>query len=387
MRVLHVIDSLAPRRGGPPAVAAALAAAQAQGGHDVALAFEPTTPGELEPLARSTPGFGRVRVVELPPARGRLQRATAAHIDGPVAEELKRAEIAHLHGVWEPPVRRAGRLCERANVPYVLLPHGMLKRWALAVKPFKKKVALALGYRRLLDRAAAVQALNEEERRELAPLGLEKRAFVLPNGAWPVEPGELPPPGEFRAAHNLGDAPFAFYLSRLHPGKGLDLLAEAFDLVAAQHPTARLVVAGPDDGVLAELQRYKQASPHGARVTLLGPQYGRDKLRGLVDATVFVLPSRNEAFPVAVLDALGVGTPAVVTRTCHFPEVGSEGAGVVVELEARALADALLTVLSDDAKRAEMGVAARALAARYAWPDLARACVARYAEVLSRVTA
>ena len=61
------------------------------------------------------------------------------------------------------------------------------------------------------------------------------------------------------------------------------------------------------------------------------------KWSALAASEIFVLPSYSEGFSMAVLEALGMGRPAVITRRCNFPEVGERNCGFVIEPDARRL--------------------------------------------------
>src|SRR5262245_6762674 len=65
----------------------------------------------------------------------------------------KQADIFHLHGVWEPLLAVVAKAANIVGRPYVVTPHGMLDPWSLSQGRWKKKVALAFGYRQMLDRA------------------------------------------------------------------------------------------------------------------------------------------------------------------------------------------------------------------------------------------
>ncbi|MCA9300139.1 MAG: glycosyltransferase, partial [Phycisphaerales bacterium] len=254
-----------------------------------------------------------------------------------------------------------------AGVPYVIRPAGMLDPWCLAQKAWKKRLALALGYRSMLDHASFIHALNEDEKRLIEPLGFRCPVRVISNGIFASEVADLPMAGTFRAAHDLG--PFVLFLSRLHFKKGLDLLAEAWAQVETDHV---LVVAGPDEGAQADFEARVDRLGIRDRVRMVGPLYGRDKFAALVDATCFCLPSRQEGFSLAITEALATGTPCVITEGCHFPEVQEAGAGVVCPLDAGAVGAALSEVLADATWRASMGEAARDLVlSRYTWPTIA----------------
>jgi glycosyltransferase involved in cell wall biosynthesis len=288
--------------------------------------------------------------------------------------------VLHLHGVWDPLLYAAARTARSLGKPYLVAPHGMLDPWSLAQSRLKKKLALALGWRAMLNRAGAIHWLNADEQKLAAPLGLTAPGCVIPNGVNLEEFDPLPPAELFRKRRPaLGERPYLLFLSRLHYKKGLDYLADAFAMVAASNPDVYLVVAGPDDGARGEFERRIAAAGLTDRVHLPGPVYGPEKLSALAGATCFVLPSRQEGFSVAILESLACGTPAIVSTECHFPEVAEVGAGEVVPLDAAAVAGAIEKLLADPERRRRMGQAGRELVAeRFTWPRVAEQSVAVY---------
>jgi glycosyltransferase involved in cell wall biosynthesis len=356
MRIAHVIRSLDPAGGGPPMVATRLATAQVRLGHEVTLvAGEGPSPTPDDWLP------------QLPGPRPDV-RAGALDLAAVVADY----DVLHLHGVWDRVLYRTAAAARRRGTPYVVAPHGMLDPWSLAQKRWKKTLALALGYRAMLNRAAALHLLNDDELRLLAPLGLKAPGVVLPNGVF-LEEIDLPPPAALSdMLPNLAGRPYVLFISRLHYKKGLDYLADAFHLVAARRPDACLVVAGPDGGARADFERRTSGPKLAGRVFLTGPLYGAAKWAALAGAACFCLPSRQEGFSVAILEAMACRTPAVVSEACHFPEVREVGAGAVVELDAGRIADAMDAFLGDADARRRAGAAGRQLVeARYTWPKVA----------------
>lgn len=436
MRVLHVISSLDPSAGGPPMVVSRLAAAQARQGHDVHLVCYrvPKAEKEVQASLAKLPGGDVLKVHFLDPAdrkewyfstraraeMGRLLREGSEQGGGESEQANKRAseqgggtdgapgapsdpslarsipspprslarstpsfDAVHLHGLWDPILKAGADVAWKHRVPYVIAPHGMLDAWALSEKPLKKKIALALGYKTMIRRAGLMHALSEYERECIAAHGWNPRVSIIPNGVFLEEIEPLPPKGEFYAKHpELGprdSAPFVLFLARLHAVKGIDLLVEAMAANRARHPEVRLVVAGPDFGVKAELEAQIARLNLADRVFLVGPLWGQDKLAALSDACCFCLPSKHEGFSMAIAEALAARLPVVITQNCHFPEVAQVGAGLVVERDVAQIARGLDQVLSDEASRRAMGAAGRSLIeSRYTWDRVAHKSIEEY---------
>jgi glycosyltransferase involved in cell wall biosynthesis len=329
------------------------------------------------------PGIERLALEYLPPDSGFPFPATGAKR---LAELLGRGEIVHLHGVWEPILRAAAGIAYRAGLPYAVAPHGMLYPWSLNRKWLKKQMALVLGYRRMLNRAAFLHALNADEKEAIGLLGLRPRIEILPNGVFPDEIESLPPRGEFYAAHpELAGKPYILFLSRLHPGKGLHYLADALAILAKEGVDVRLVVAGPDFGAKEAFEQQVLRLGIADRVHVVGPIYGSAKTAALVDATCFCLPSEHETFSMAITEAMGCGLAVVISENCHFSEVAQVGAGRTVKLNAKELAEALRHVITNPAAREKMAAAGRALVEqRFTWPRIAEQAVKIYERVLGQ---
>lgn len=387
MRILHVVVGLDPALGGPPAVALRLAAAQAKAGHTVTLAAH-DAPARREAIDKSLkpiPFIDQVRIVALLP-----EVRAGWFISKPALEALNAAiadtDVVHLHGLWEPLIREAAVNAHRLGKPYILTPHGMLDPWSLRQRWLKKKIAMLLVFRRVLKRAARLHLLNDDEVELLKPLRLNTPLVVIPNGVFLEEIEPLPAAGSFRAKHpELGDDRFVLFLSRLHYKKGLDHLASAFAIVAKSQPRLRLVVAGPDDGAKADFESRIAAAGLSGRTLVVGPLWGRDKFAAMVDCACFCLPSRQEGFSMAITEAMACGSPVVISKACHFPEVGEVGAGEVVDLSDDHVGAALQRVLADDAVARRMGQAGRKLVrSRYTWPVIADRAIATYQQMLRK---
>ena len=387
LNILHVISSLNPATGGPPAVLMRLASGQAALGHSVrTISYgSPDANRWLADATRDVPFADRVRHAFLP-LLTRPERVAPRSAKRALPECVRDADVVHIHGVWDHIVRVAANTARRAKVPYVITPHCMLNTWSLGQSAWKKRLALMLGYRRMLNDAALLQALNADEARMISAMGLQARTVIIPNGIYESEMHAVTTGDEFANAYRgLDGQPYVVFLGRLHLQKGVDVLVDAFAQLRSNGRRCKLVLIGPDYGLLAALQK-KIAHYHLSQdVILTGPVFGRLKLSALAGAACFCLPSRQEGFSMAILEAMAVGVPVVISEGCNFPEVAEAGAGIVTQLDASKIADGLEYVLADAPRAALMGTHGRALVqSRYTWPKIAEQMLSAYASITPR---
>jgi len=154
--------------------------------------------------------------------------------------------------------------------------------------------------------------------------------------------------------------PLLLTVARLTPQKGLFELVEAAALVAAAEPRARFVIAG-EGGLRAELEAAIAAAGLGDTVRLAGARPPEEIAGWLGAADLFLLPSREEGLPLALLEAMAAGLPAVATRVGGVAEVIQEGYGgwLVPPARPAVLAEAVIRALADRPALVAAGKAAR----------------------------
>ncbi len=380
MRIIHVINGLDPEIGGPAAVAARLAAVQAARGNDVAVVTTRRSRPffEYKQDIGFVPGLDKVRVVEVDGSSRAAQYSIRSLLDDSGART-----VMHLHGVWCRILLQAARVARDRHVPYVVVPHGMLDPWSMAQKRWKKMIGLWLGRKRLLEGAGFLHVLNRDEAELLEPIAIRVPRVVLPNGMFSTEVGRRAERGRFYARYPVLDSkPYILFLNRLHYKKGLDYLAKIFSVVAEKNPDVRLVVVGPDYGAQNDFEQAVRKFDLVERVLIPGPMYGDAKLEALTDAACFCLPSRQEGFSMAIIEALSVGCPVVISENCHFPEVRQSRSGFVLPLEIERFAAAVLRILDDSRLRTDMGKAGEALiAGSFTWERIAERTELAYSDL------
>ena len=385
MRVLHVTPYFAPAfaYGGPPRSIFELCRALRHAGVDVRVVTTTANGATMLPASGAA-----ADVYDGVPVRYcRLARPAwyfNAAVGGALDEDLRWCDVCHVHGVWNVPEWRATSRAARTGVPYVLSPRGMLEPRAVARGRWRKAMAYALVERRALRDAALLHATSAGEADTLRELAPAAGIVTLPNGV-DLEAASRGPSGVFRrTARIAAGEPLIVFLGRLHPIKRLDLLAAAFGRVRAALPPARLVLAGRDEGGFRRTIEPLFA-PFGAAVFWAGELAPADKWALLRDATVLVLCSDSESFGLSVAEALAAGVPAVVTRTCPWPDLDAWGCGSWVEQTPVAIGDALTRILRDPGAAAAMGERGRTVArARFDWTAIAAAMASHYGEVAGR---
>jgi glycosyltransferase involved in cell wall biosynthesis len=152
--------------------------------------------------------------------------------------------------------------------------------------------------------------------------------------------------------------------ARVIPRKNVLWFMQAWANVARSRPEARLRVAGelhssPD--YVRSVRRYLEENRLLGSVELLGSLSQEEMLTEYARCALVVLPSVQETAPVAVGEALSAGRPVVATRACGLPHMIAEGeTGHLVDPnDAGGMAQAVIELLADEARRQGMGAKAR----------------------------
>ncbi len=125
------------------------------------------------------------------------------------------------------------------------------------------------------------------------------------------------------------------------------MLLEAFIDIADTFPNLHLVLAGPDSGLLPSLHKLAKQSTAMPRIHFTGYLGGADKTHALRKALCLVIPSRNEAMSIVVLEAGICATPVIFTDKCGLDDFAREGAGSMVAASVKSIRDGLIKSLSD----------------------------------------
>jgi glycosyltransferase involved in cell wall biosynthesis len=290
---------------------------------------------------------------------------------------IRRADVVHIHGLYLFSSLSASLIARLFRRPVFLQPHGVLEPYQRTFRSvWPKRIYDALGGRWALRAADGVIFASTSEAENARDLVPEEKAFIVPLGATVDEvPESFTPSWDDVVPSNR---PIVLFLGRVAPKKRLDLLLDAWPAVALE-VEATLVIAGPYEA--DDRRRMEGAAPR-SDVVWLGPVSGPDRDALLRRASLFVLPSENENFAIAVAESLVAGTPALVTRAVAMSEIVERTAsGVVLEQlpTADELASAITSTLRDhEALRALADNASTVAAPQLTWRRTAERLLAAY---------
>lgn len=391
LKVLHVIPSLSPLRGGPSFSVPAMVRGLARAGLTVHIATtDDHGAGHLEvPLEKPVAQQGVTHWY--------FRRQTGFYtISWPLirwlAQHVREYDVVHTHYLFTFSSLAVALIASLQGVPYIVRPVGALNRWGIYKRrPAMKKLSLHFAERHILTNAACVQFTSEQERLQAEELAIPFSSIIIPLGLDLALFQQIPPEGTFRQQYpELSNKRVILFLSRFHPIKGLDLLLPAFAQVRQTHPDVALVLAGsgtPD----FEAQLRAQVAARGLQqdVIFTGFLHDEEKRAAFRDCDVFVQPSYFENFSMSVVEAMASNLPVVVTDQVGVGhEVSRAQAGLVVPCQSNTLAHALLHLISDSDQRQRFVNNARALVQeRFAIEVIVRSLITLYDDVLAAPSA
>jgi glycosyltransferase involved in cell wall biosynthesis len=311
-------------------------------GGGLAMSLRQLSPEKNAILTLDAPGdpcFSDVKapVFALGPAKGKF--GIAPGVMGWIEAHLHEFDAAVIHGLWQ--YHGAAFLLAKkpSKFPYFVMPHGMLDPWfwkAYPLKGLKKLLYWAAIERWLFKGARGVFFTADGELRKAQWLsavcpGLQK---VVPFGIVPPTVDPEAAKAQFFTSHPaFRECKTILFLSRIHPKKGVHWLVEAWKQLEADGAIPQewvLLVAGPHAESEAAYFEVLKENAMGSRVVFLDHLGGLEKWGAFSVAEAFILPSQQENFGFAVVEALYMGTPVLISQAIDIADrIAAEGAGFV----------------------------------------------------------
>jgi len=302
---------------------------------------------------------------------GKFGYSYTARLQSWLEENLHRFDAVIVHGLWQWHVQATMRALKNLksscnlppstrHPPLFIMPHGMLDPWFQRDKSRRLKAIRNLIYWRFFERHAvnAADALLFTCAEELRLAGTTFGGY-RPKREINIGYGIAEPPAfdcRMRDAFEskcpeLGNNSYILFLARIHPKKGVDLLIRAYAEVVKNKPLttplSQLVIAGPGwdssygkqmrqliDNANAEIlsKNCKLKTENLPRIHTVGMLDGDSKWGAFYGCESFVLPSHQENFGIAVVEALACGKPVLISNKVNtWREIVAGNAGIVEE--------------------------------------------------------
>lgn len=268
-------------------------------------------------------------------------------------------DLVHTHVSHRIDLQAEGVL-RRANLPLIWTIHGQYKPEGKELARWRRVTRLASA------RPSAITAVAEDLARDFRARGLDHPDGIhVTRGGIELSrfrPPRLRDPG-WRARWRIPSEAVVFgSAGRLVQEKAYEIFIRAAARVAAAEPNAHFVIAG--DGPLRKpLEAEIARAGLGSRFHLVGFQPDVPFFLGQLD--VFVLSSRFEGFPIALIEALASGLPAIATPVGGVPEMLGKSGGLIVPPESEEKLAAAVLAMLDPGTRASFASLGPAIAERF----------------------
>ncbi|MCC6612288.1 MAG: glycosyltransferase [Anaerolineae bacterium] len=382
MRILHVIPSLGPRRGGPSQAAKAMCRELAALGMDVTIvASDDDGPAAHQEVPLNQPlvadGYTTIYF-----RRTAAEYTFSAPMIGWVTRHLREFDFVHAHALFSFAPALAAFAAQRHKVPYAITPHGILRPWGIQKRRSRmKQLSFNLVERQMLNGAAFIQVTSNVEADEIRAMGIARPIEVV---YLAVRDADGIRDDQSAAWAEPDDTIRVLFLGRFDPVKGLDLLLPAFDEARQHIPKMKLLLAGGGDSaykdwIVSEIARLELEE----HVSLLGFLDNPGKWDALSRCDMLVAPSYTESFSMSAVEAMAAGKPVIISDQVAIHDVIAEAqAGLIVPCDVHQLAQAIWMLAADADVRRVMGTRGRQLVeAQFAAGQMGRSlldCYQRY---------
>jgi len=294
---------------------------------------------------------GRAPVEEIPTLNRSISPWSDLRSLGRLVRLARRSDVVHTHSAKGGFLGRVAAFL--AGRPFVHTSHGSFLAEPMSAV---RRMILRAAERVVAERTAHLFVLSQADADVLRRAGLYAKVpsslirvpterMRHPSGAWTTPAGP----------------PVIITVANLYPNKAVDLLLSAFGDVRRQVAGASLIIVG--DGPERERLVAQGAELDEGTIRFAGRV--EDPTEMVLSARVFVLPSRKEGVPLALLEALALGVPSIATAVGGIPEHVNSDEAVLVAPDAAALARAIVDLLHHPDRAVELGSRGRRAAERY----------------------
>ncbi|MEW6557768.1 MAG: glycosyltransferase [Elusimicrobiota bacterium] len=375
MKVLHVIQSLDPNLGGLPTALKGLIALEneIQVNHDIL-----SSHSNFEEADFYNTGFFLFK--KSFPKRFNRSKGAIQFLKKNICEY----DLLVVHSVWTLIGYASAKIAKENNIPYILWPHGSLDPFDLKKKSILKKLLGPIFIKSLLDYATAICCTSQKEIEKLETYNSDAAINVLP---LPIIIDQIEGSRErFRKKYNYQEGDFVLlFISRINYKKGLNIIVEGFSRIHEEFPFLKLFIAGSGDkDYLNKLHSWIKFYNLQNKVIYSGMVLQQEKADAFLGGDLFVLPSMNENFGLAIFEALYYGLPVLISKNVYlWQDIVENGGGLACDYSVESFCEKIKEFLYDRNEYLRMKKKSTMLAKEYLPTNLASNYKLFYSKILT----
>ena len=293
-------------------------------------------------------------------------------------EPFCRPDLIIIEGFYGLATSKIVKEIIRESIPFVIVPRGELTAQAQKRHHLKKSIANIIKCYSYAGKAAAIQYLTKQEEADSGEKW-NKKSLIIPNGI------NMPEIYKREFSH---EGVRCISIGRIEPyQKGLDLLIDACIGIKEELQSANctILLCGPDRvNKLKDLQQKVLEGGLKDIISFHDGVFGNEKVTMLLSHDVFLMPSRFEGHPLALIEAMSYGLPCVATTGSNMrEEIDDMNAGWTSDTTEDGIKEALRRMIRDKQSIEEKGLNARELASKYNWSNIAAIGHESYGSLIS----
>jgi glycosyltransferase involved in cell wall biosynthesis len=278
-------------------------------------------------------GFGALNIRDNPlgdksiyslPIRGPASYRYSTALLPWLRKHIDRYNGVVLHGMWVYPIFATAKECIKRGIPYVCIPHGMLDPWSIygqdIIKAIKKIIYWNIREKNIYRNARAIYFSTNREK-QMANMFLTDccpQCQIIPCivSNMICSNNETPRLGLMQPK----DRKIVLSLGRIHPKKNTEFLINAFRLAGLKKEWHLIIAGSGPRRYLNYLKKYVKDINLQNNIHFVGFVSGADKKYLFNRSQWFVLPSKQENYGIAVLEAISNGCPVAVSDQVYISE-------------------------------------------------------------------
>ena len=243
-------------------------------------------------------------------------------------ELIKYYDIVHLFGLWQPWINLVACSAKKQKKKIIWNTLGALETWSLNQKKLKKKIALTIYQKKILEYANLVQCTSQQEKEDFEKLKINVESIIVPHSVNLSDDNNL--------LNRTKKFNQVLFYSRIHPKKGLEIIINLWrGILEKLKKNLVLNIYGPvsDESYYKFLLKKTKELNLEKNIIFYDPVYDIDqKNKIFLNHDFFILTSYSENFGISIAEALSYGLPVLTSNKTPWEIIDKNNAGIVCEI-------------------------------------------------------